>query len=75
MASIWVSDWAWGLPLLVLTIVAHVSAMVWTAKLLGLTGGSGARGASRFIVLVALAALASAVYPGLESAAWAGLYL
>ncbi len=43
--------------------------------MLGLTGGSGPRGASRFVILVALAALACAVYLGLEAAAWAGLYL
>lgn len=30
---------------------------------------------SRFVVFVALVALASAVYLGLEAAAWAGLYL
>ena len=72
MASSWVADWSWGLPLLVLTIVAHVSAIVLTAKMLGLTGGSHSRKASRFIVFVALAALACTVYLGLEAAAWAG---
>ena len=75
MASSWVADWAWGLPLLVLTVVAHVAAIVWTAKMLGLTRSSHSRKASRFVVFVALAALACAVYLGLEAAAWAGLYL
>ncbi len=75
MASLWVSDWVWGLPLLVLTIVAHVSAIVWTAKLLGLARLSHSGKASHFIVFVALAALALTVYLGLEAAAWAGLYL
>ena len=74
MAS-WISDWAWGLPLLVLTVVAHVSAIVWTAKMLGLAGGSHSRKASRFITFVALAALASTLYLAIEAAAWAGLYL
>ncbi len=75
MALSWVSDWSWGLPLLVLTVVAHVSAIVWTAKMLGLIGAAHSRKASYFVLFVALAALACAVYLGLEAAAWAGLYL
>jgi len=75
VASSWISDWAWGLPLLVLTVVAHVAAIVLTAKMLGLTRGSHSRRASHFVVFVAVAALACAVYLGLEAAAWAGLYL
>jgi hypothetical protein len=71
----WIPDWSWGLPLFVLTVVAHVSAIGWTAEMLGLVGASHARKASRFVLVVALAALASAVYLGLEAAAWAGLYL
>jgi len=75
VALSWVPDWSWGLPLLILTIVAHVSAIVWTAKTLGAYRGSAARKASRFIIFVALAALASTVYLALEAAAWAVLYL
>jgi hypothetical protein len=75
VALSWVPDWSWGLPLLVLTVVAHVSAIVWTAKVLTKYRGSAANGMSRFVIFVALVALASAVYLGLEAAAWAGLYL
>ncbi len=75
MASSWISDWAGGLPLLVLTIVVHVTAIVLTAKMLGLAGSSHSRVAWRFVIFVALAALASALYFGLEAAACAGLYL
>ena len=75
MAWSWVPDWSWGLPLLVLTVVAHVSAIVWTAKALTKYRGSTANRMSRFVMFVALVALASAVYLGLEAAAWAGLYL
>ena len=46
MASFWVPDWSWGLPLLVLTVVAHVSAIVLTAKMLG-TSGLGTRARRR----------------------------
>jgi hypothetical protein len=70
----WVPDWSWGLPLLVLTIVAHVLAIVLTTKVLGKYRNSDRRSFVRFIVFVAIVALASAVYLGLEAAAWAGLY-
>ncbi len=43
--------------------------------MLGLTRSSHSRKASRFVMFVALAALASALYLGLEAAAWARLYL
>ena len=75
MGSSWISDWLWGLPLLVLTVVAHVSGIVWTAKMLGLIGTSHSHKASRFVIFVAFAALACAVYLGLEAGAWAGLFL
>src|SRR5271157_3803299 len=75
VASSWVPDWSWGLPLSVLTIVAYVSAIVLTAKMLGKYLGSDGREMSRFVIFVALAALASTVYLALEAAAWAGLYL
>ena len=58
-----------------LLVVAHVSAIVWTAKMLGLAGSLHTRKASRFVIFVAVAALACAVYLGIEAAAWAGLYL
>ena len=68
-------DWSWGLPLLVLTIIAHVSAIVVTAKMLGTYRGSDRHKASRFIIFVALAAIASTAYLAVEAAAWAALYL
>jgi len=75
MALSWVSDWSWGLPLLVLTVVAHVTAIVWTAKVLMKYRGSAADRMLRFVLFVAVVALASAVYLGLEAAVWAGLFL
>src|SRR5271165_4614259 len=67
MAMSWLPDWLWGLPLLILTIVAHVLAIVWTAKVLGRFRGSGVSTASGFVAFVALGALASAAYLGLEA--------
>ena len=43
--------------------------------MLGLTRNPHARKASRFVIFVAVAALASTLYLALEAAAWAGLYL
>jgi hypothetical protein len=71
----WVPDWSWGLPLLVLTVVAHVSAIFWTAKRLGTCRRTAAKKASHFVIFVAFVALASAVYLAIEAAAWAVLYL
>ena len=75
MVLSWMPDWFWGLPLLVLTIVAHVSAIVVTARMLGKYQGADQHKASRFIIFVALAAIASTVYLTLEAAAWAALCL
>jgi hypothetical protein len=71
----WVPDWSWGFPLLVLTVVAHVSTIFWTAKMLGTYRRTAANKASHFVIFVAFAALASAVYLAIEAAAWAALYL
>jgi hypothetical protein len=71
----WGADWIWGLPLVVLTIVAHVSAILWTAKMLGPYRRRAANEAAHFVLFVAFAALASTIYLAIEAAAWAVLYL
>jgi hypothetical protein len=71
----WVPDRSRGLPLLVLIIVAHVSAIFWTAKMLGAYRRTAANKALHFVIFVAFAALASAIYLAIEAAAWAVLYL
>ena len=53
----WVPDWSWGLPFLVLTVIAHVSAILWTAKMLVTYRGMAAKKASHFVIFVAFAAL------------------
>ncbi len=60
-----------GLPLLVLTIVAHGLEIVLTAKMLRAYRDSHAHTASRF-TFVALAALASTVFLPLEAAGLGG---
>ena len=59
-----VPDCSWGLPLLVLTILAHVSAIFWTAKMLGTYRRIAANKAAHLVIFVAFAALASAVSLG-----------
>jgi hypothetical protein len=71
----WVPDWSWGLPFLVLTVIAHVSAMLLTAKMLAAYRRMAANKASHFVIFVAFAALASAVFLAIDAAAWAVLYL
>jgi hypothetical protein len=70
-------DWAWALPLLVLTTVAHVCALVLiTAALARIAPSKTAeRRQWGFIVAVALIALGTAVLHSLEATGWAILYL
>jgi hypothetical protein len=73
----WSSDWWWGLPLLVLTVVLHVCVFVLIVKALVLKvgPGKGVRTLAHFIVAIALTALGAAVLHSLEAAAWGILYI
>ena len=71
----WSSAWLLGLPLLVFTIVAHVCAIMVFAKIHGRHRVPATRDAVRFVLFVALLALAAAALLALEAATWAGLYL
>ncbi|WP_294533271.1 hypothetical protein [uncultured Rhodoblastus sp.] len=79
----WVADWFWGLPLLILTVVFHVSIFV----LMGRTMVRKARVSKardletrpqrrrRFILGIALIALGAAALHSFEASVWAMLYL
>jgi hypothetical protein len=71
----WSSDWWWGLPVLVLTVVFHVGVFVLIVKALVLEvrPRKGVRTLAHFIVAIALTALGAAVLPSLEPIAWATL--
>ena len=73
----WWSDWSWGLPLLVATVVFHVSIFVLMERALALRAGRGAHEhpLAYFIVAMALTALGAAMLHGVEAAAWAALYV
>ena len=73
----WGTDWAWGLPVVVLTVVVHVVALVLISEALVRIAPprKGRRGPGRFILAVALTALVAAILHGLEAALWAVLYV
>ena len=71
----WSVDWLWGLPLVVLTIVGHVYAIVLGARALSGMRATRAWRTAPFVVLVASAALTATVLVSLEAMAWAALYL
>ena len=73
----WTSDWAWGLPVLVSTVVAHVCAfvMIGLAVMRVAPRPSGRRRPGRFILAVALTALFAATLHGLEAALWAAVFV
>jgi hypothetical protein len=73
----WRYDWAWGLPVLVLTVVAHVCVLVLASEALIRSAPNAKRKPNlpRSVAVLALAALGSATLHGLEAAVWATLYL
>jgi hypothetical protein len=74
---LWSSDWAWGMPLLMLTVVFHVCAFVLIVKALmhRVHSERSARNLAHFFVAIALTALCAAALHGLEATAWAILYV
>jgi hypothetical protein len=76
-ALVWDSDWAWGLPVLVLTVVAHALILVFATAALtrALTAQRLAPRLGVFFLAVAFIALGAAVLHGLEAGIWAALYM
>lgn len=70
----WGADWTWGLPLLVLMVVAHVCGIALIA-MLARHQVTRPRKVARFVTFVALTALATAALIALEAASWAALYV
>ena len=73
----WSSDWAWGLPLLMLTVVFHVCVFALIVKALvpKVHLDKSARSLGHFMVAIALTALGAAALHALEAGAWAMLYV
>jgi hypothetical protein len=82
MTPTWISSWAWGLPLIALTLMIHVAAIVVLAIVLIRVGPylenrKGGRLSTTLltITIIGLVGLALAILHGLEAAIWAVAYL
>jgi hypothetical protein len=73
----WYADWAWGLPLIVLTVVIHVSCLLLTIQKLERVQNALAGRYSSDVVSVmivgAMALLAASLH-GIEAMIWAAAY-
>lgn len=72
---IWANNWLWGLPLLVATVVVHVTAFMIMTRALIPEIAPSARKMVDFNVSVAVLALFAAVLHSLEALSWAFLYV
>jgi hypothetical protein len=76
MQTSWSTDWAWGLPLIVLTVVFHAYGLGLIGNvvrpILSGTGRLHHRPASMFVM--GGTALSATVLHGLEGVIWAGAY-
>jgi hypothetical protein len=74
----WGADWAWGLPLIVLTVIIHASGLGLINRRVALRLGRAERTRELSAVSVFVmggAALSATVLHGLEAGIWAGAYL
>jgi hypothetical protein len=77
-AEAWSNNWAWGLPLIVLTVLAHAFglALIRDNVVIRLSRTMRASGSPvLFAILVALAVLLLTLLHGVESSAWAAAYV
>jgi hypothetical protein len=74
----WITDWAWSLPLILLTVVIHVFGLgVINEKVVRtLSRSTGRRGlVPRFAIVMGAAVLLMTALHGIEGIAWAAAYL
>jgi hypothetical protein len=73
----WGASWAWGLPLILLTVVIHVFGLaIINARVVRVLGRTARRRSfiPLFAVVMAVAVLLATVLHGVEAVAWAGAY-
>ena len=73
----WSSNWAWGLPLIVLTMVIHVCGLglIHERVTNAMAGATQRRGfVARFALVVSIAALLATGLHGLEGGIWGVAY-
>ena len=77
-ALAWWVDWAWGIPLILFTVVQHVCGLgviYQQAIRLSRNREVHRRPLPRFLVWLAVAALMATVLHGIEASAWAAAYV
>jgi hypothetical protein len=76
-ASVWDGNWAWSLPLIVITVIFHVIGLVFLnervigAKRLFKKGG---RNLLTFALILGVATLIAILLHAVEAVIWAGVY-
>lgn len=77
--STWRTDWVWGLPLIVLTVVVHVLGLVFINQkaVEVLSRQEGVHGRSRvlFALVISTWVLSATCLHALEAGAWAACYV
>jgi hypothetical protein len=75
----WGADWAWGFPLIVLTVLVHVLGLgLFNQRTIPALDGVIARGGHRtaaFILVMGVTVLLATFLHGLEAGLWAVAYL
>ena len=77
-AMAWDGNWAWSLPLIVVTIILHVIGMVLINERVTLAHrwlGTRRRFIYSFAMLMGAATLCAVILAGLEAIIWAGVFL
>lgn len=73
----WVSDWAWGLPMIVLTLLIHVLGLsLISEKIKRVEGavGKDSRYSSIFVTIIGTTVLLAILLHGVEGLIWAVAY-
>lgn len=77
-AGPWIGDWAWSLPLIVLTIVIHVCGLAFIAERVIYRMGGGAAEQGRFLgkfaLVMSVVSLMVSFLHGIEAGIWAFAY-
>jgi hypothetical protein len=76
--TLWYADWAWSLPLIVVTVLIHVLGLgLFSERVIPALGGVIAPGhrTAAFVVVMGTTVLLATFLHGLEGAIWAVAYL
>ena len=73
----WIGDWAWSLPLIVLTVLIHVSGLALIGeRIVSVLSESmgGRRFMAKFAIIMGGASLLATLLHGIEAVIWAAVY-